>query len=138
MKKILISLLLINLFMVNINAETYEADLSIPLSMNVKPSYCVKIPKTINISNNTTYFNYYVSGDIYADKYLQVLFDEQTTIYSKDSECIVYVSQNKTIFSANELTSSYSQCMACISHNNLESGNWRGTLNVVISLIGGV
>ena len=122
--------------MTNVNAENYSNEFSISLSYDKQPTYSVKIPKTIDVSNNATYFNYYVSGDIYADQILQVLFDSTTTIYSLDDTCNVQVSQNKTSYSQSELTSTYSQCEALITHQKLSAGNWIGELNVVISLVG--
>lgn len=123
--------------MTSVNAETYTGNHSISLSYSYLPSYSVKIPKKINISNNTTYFNYYVSGDIYYDSSLQVIFDPQTNIYNNDSSKKVYCSQEKTLWSYDELSNSYSQSSACLTHDNLETGIWHGELNVVISLVGG-
>lgn len=138
MKKLIISIFLINIFMTSVNAETYTGDSCISLSYDYLPSYSVKIPKKINISNNSTTFNYYVSGDIYFDSYLQVLFDKETTIYCNDKSAIVNTNQDKTLWSHDELSSSYQKYSACISHDALNSGQWHGELNVVISLVGGV
>ena len=137
MKKLFISLLLINILSFQINAETYTGSTSISLTYDIEPTYSVKIPKTIDISSNTTHFQYYISGDIYADQTLQVLFDKQTTIYNANSSYKVSISQSKTIFYANELTTAYKSYDASISHESLTPGKWFGTLNVVISLIGG-
>ena len=137
MKKILLSLLLINIFALNVNADTYTGSTSISLSYDVEPTYSVKIPKIVNVSNNITTFSYYVSGDIYADQTLQVLFDKETIISNANSSCKVYISQSKTDYAANELNDSYCQQQVQISHANLDSGKWFGKLNVVISLIGG-
>lgn len=138
MKKIIISLLLISIFTTSINADTYTGTSSISLSYSYLPSYSVKIPKKLNISNNATTFNYYVSGDIYFDSYLQVLFDKETTIYCGDKNAIVYIHQDKTLWSQDELSSSYQEYSAYISHDTLSSGLWHGELNMVISLVGGV
>lgn len=137
MKKILLSLLLINIFALNVNADTYTGSTSISLSYDIEPTYSVKIPKVVNVSNNITTFSYYVNGDIYADQTLQVLFDKETTISNANSSCKVYISQSKTDYAANELNDSYCQQQVQISHANLDSGKWFGKLNVVISLIGG-
>ena len=137
MKKILLSLLLINILALNVNADTYTGSTSISLSYDIEPTYSVKIPKVVNVSNNITTFSYYVSGDIYADQTLQVLFDKETTISNVNSSCKVYISQSKTDYAANELNDSYCQQQVQISHANLDSGKWFGKLNVVISLIGG-
>lgn len=138
MKKLLLSLLLINIFALEVSAETYTGSASISLSYDIEPTYSVKVPKVVDVSNETTTFSYYVSGDIYADQTLQVLFDEQTTIYSSNSSCKVYISQDKTEFPYNQLSTSYGQHTCIITHDKLDSGKWYGSLNLVISLIGGV
>lgn len=125
------------MFMANVNAQTYSNDFNISLSYDSQPSYSIKIPETIDVSNNTTTFYYYVSGDIYADQNLQVLFDSTTTIYSLNNTCNVQITQNKSIYSQSELSDNYIECEAIITHQKLTSGNWTGELNVVISLIGG-
>lgn len=138
MKKIIfISLLFICLFPSKINAETYTGSASISLSYDIAPSYSVKMPKTIDISNNSTTFFYYVSGDIYADQTLQVLFDNEAYISNANNSCKVLISQSKTNFASYEINNSYSQHYGIISHQTLDSGKWFGVLNVVISLIGG-
>lgn len=137
MKKLLLSLLLINIFAINVNAETYTGNTSISLAYDKEPTYSVKIPKVVDVSSEVTNFNYYVSGDIYADQSLQVLFDQETTIYSSNSSCKVYISQDISQFAANQLTDTYVPYKCRIIHNKLESGKWFGSLNVVISLIGG-
>ena len=138
MKKLLITLLLINIFTPNINAETYEENYSISLSYSVEPTYSVKIPKKIDVSNNNTVFEYYVCGDIYADQILQVKFDEQTTISNSKQTINVYITQEKSNFVMSELSNNYNKYTALITHNDLSTGNWSGQLNVVISLIGGI
>ena len=137
MKKLLLSLLLINIFAFNVSAETYTGSTSISLAYDKEPTYSVKVPKVVDVTNNTTTFTYYVSGDIYADQSLQVLFDQETTIYSANGSCKVYISQDKTDFTYDELTSSYSNHTCTLTHNKLDSGKWYGSLNLVISLIGG-
>ena len=138
MKKLLITLLLINIFTLNINAETYEENYSISLSYSVEPTYSVKIPKKIDVSNNNTVFEYYVCGDIYADQILQVKFDEQTIISNSKQTINVYITQEKSNFVMSELSNNYNKYTALITHNDLSTGNWSGQLNVVISLIGGI
>lgn len=137
MKKLIIITLLLSLLTQNISAETYTGSTSISLSYEDLPKYSVKIPKTIDVSKNQTSFNYYVSGDIYADQTLQVLFDDEVILYSANTTCKVYISQSKSIFEYSELSSDYITCSASISHDSLDSGKWTGQLNVVISLTGG-
>lgn len=123
--------------MTSVNAETYTGDYSISLTYDYLPSYSVKIPKKLNIANNITYFDYYVSGDIYYNSCLQVSFDEETNIYSDNKYAKVYINQDKTLWRQDELSNTYQKYSACISHKDLDSGLWHGELNVVISLVGG-
>lgn len=137
MKKLFISLLLISLFATTINAETYTCNYSISLSMNVEPTYSVKFPKCIDVSNNVTYFNYLVCGDIYADQILEIDFDKETKIYSSNRYCSVYISPDKTVFTSNELNSNYDSYGVTLTHGELEAGKYTGKITVVISLVGG-
>lgn len=137
MKKLIIVTLLLSLLTQNISSETYTGSTSISLSYENLPKYSVKIPKTIDVSKNQTSFNYYVSGDIFADQTLQVLFDDEVSLYSANTTCKIYISQSKSIFEYSELSSDYITCSASISHDSLYSGKWIGQLNVVISLTGG-
>ena len=137
MKKLLIYLLLISSFIKTAYAETYEGNATISLSYSVSPSYTVKLPKKVNITNNTTCFKYSVSGDIYADQTLKILFDKQATIYCGNSNHKVNVVQEKSEWSYSQLTNSLIEYEVTITHTDLASGNWHGNLNVVISLIGG-
>ena len=137
MKKILLSLLLQCLFFNQISAESYENVYSIPLIYDNNPSYSVKIPKSINVSSNNTYFMYYVRGDIYADECLNIKFDEETYICSNDASIKLDVNQDKSIWSYDELTSEYVSYMCNVVHEDLRPGSYLGSLNVVISLIGG-
>lgn len=135
MKKLLSILLILCLYANNIYAETYTGNTSISLSYSKLPCYSIKIPKLLDISQNNTSFNYYVSGDIYADQTLQVLFSDVTQIQNEDKTCKVYISQEKDLFTPNELNNNHKYC-AYISHANLSPGKWHGNLNVVISLTG--
>ena len=137
MKKLLLTLLLVGLFTLDISAEEYSSQTDITLTYNVEPTYSVKIPKSLDISNNETVLNYYVSGDIYADQKLQVLFDSQTEIKNALDSCVLTISQEKSIWTQNELSKTYVSCAAHITHSKLKSGTYIGTLNVSISLLGG-
>lgn len=137
MKKLLFSLFLINLFVSSVNAQTYTGNCSISLNAQVNPYYSIKIPKTIDVQNNETTFEYYICGDIYADQTLKVKFDDETILNNGVNSTITYVTQEKTNYSQSELTNEYETYSITITHDKLSSGNWSGQLNVVISLIGG-
>lgn len=137
MKKILIALLLINLFAVEVDGQTFTGNTSISVSYDVEPTYSVKIPKTIDITNPTTSFNYYVLGDIYADQVLNVVFDSSTTVSNNSNSYNVDIAQEKAIWEYSELTNTYKQYEATISHQTFSAGNYVGQLNVSIYLTGG-
>lgn len=137
MKKILIALLLINLFAIEVDGQTFTGNTSISVSYDVEPTYSVKIPKTIDITNPTTSFNYYVLGDIYADQVLNVVFDSSTTVSNNSNSYNVDIAQEKAIWEYSELTNTYKQYEATISHQTFSAGNYVGQLNVSIYLTGG-
>ena len=137
MKKLLISLLLISIFTSDIYGETYIGDFDISLSYSKESNYKIKIPKIVDVSNNSVSFNYYVSGDIYADQILNVLFDDSLTLYNNSLTCTSYISQEKDSFSYQELSSLYKPYQATITHQELSSGKWYGELKLMISLTGG-
>ena len=137
MKKILIALLLINLFAVEVDGQTFTGNTSISVLYDVEPTYSVKIPKTIDITNPTTSFNYYVLGDIYADQVLNVVFDSNTTVSNNSNSYNVDIAQEKAIWEYSELTNTYKQYEATISHQTFSAGNYVGQLNVSIYLTGG-
>ena len=137
MKKLLLSFILINLFNSCVLADTFTGSCSISLTYTIEPSYKVKIPKQIDISEKTVTFNYYVRGDIYEDQTLNVLFDETVDMASVNNSFKAYISQEKTSFTCHDLSSEYKSFDACISHGDIKAGTYTGNLNVVISLIGG-
>lgn len=137
MKKIIISILLINLFTIPIQAETYSGSYSIALDMAIEPTYSIKIPKTIDVSNNETSFQYLICGDIYADQILRIDFGRETKIYSENRYCSVYITPDKNEFSSNELENEYLPYNVVLRHSDLEAGNYMGKISLVISLIGG-
>lgn len=130
-------MILINLFSACIHADTYSANTSIVLSYQIEPSYKVKIPKEIDITDREVTFYYYVLGDIYADQFLNVSFDCEVILNSINNSFKAYVSQEKEYFSSLELSNDYSSYLAYIRHDDIKAGNYTGNLNMVISLIGG-
>jgi len=137
MKKLLLSLLLLNIFASSINGDTYTGSYSMILTANKVPEYVIKIPTKVDITNNETTINYSVMGDIYANQTLNIVFDDTTTITNGKQNVTLNIAQEKSTFNYNELTNSLITYTATITHNKLTSGNWTGRLNLVISLIGG-
>ena len=80
MKKILLTLLLLNLFLFPVYGDCFSSDgnYEINLTYTQEPTYSVLIPKEINCTNTITSLPYYVKGDIYADQNLIVRFEKQT------------------------------------------------------------
>jgi len=137
MKKLIFSLILITIFANTIHADTYVGSYSMSVNVNKVPEYVIKIPTSVDVSNNETTINYYIMGDIYADQTLTIKFDEQVIISNSSYDMTLNVTQDKTTFSHNELTNSFVTYTATITHDKLSSGNWTGRLNLMISLMGG-
>ena len=129
MKKLLLSILIISL----INFDTYGESYTIPLNYSVSPTYIVSVPKSIDVSNNETSFNFSVSGDIYYDYLLEVSFASNTTITNGNYSSIVNVNQDKCLFNYDDLLNkTYGNVY--LSHDSLHSGTWSGELNLLITL----
>lgn len=137
MKKILITILLLGFITLNINAEEYVGETNISLSYKIEPTYSIKIPKTLDVSNNVTTFNYYVFGDIYADQILNIQFDSTVEIKNKTNTYEASISQDKTMWAQNEINNTYVSSTVTINHDKLKAGSYVGILNVAISLLGG-
>jgi len=139
MKKLLYSLLLINLLFVKVYGDDFNSDGDYTINLNYikAPSYTVKIPRIVNVTNENTTMNFYVKGDIYADQKLSVIFDSTTTLSSGNKTIPVNIVQTKNSWLCLELTDSFQSSSIVISHNKLSAGTWSGQLNVSISLQGG-
>ena len=139
MKKLLYSLLLINLLFVKAYGDDFNSDGDYTINLNYikAPSYTVKIPRIVNVTNENTTMNFYVKGDIYADQKLSVIFDSTTTLSSGNKTIPVNIVQTKNSWLCLELTDSFQSSSIVISHNKLSAGTWSGQLNVSISLQGG-
>ena len=139
MKRILFSLLIINLLSVTCYGQdcSNDGDYSIALTYANEPSYTVKIPTTVDVSQNNTIMYFYVKGDIYADQTLEVIFDTSAFISYNNRNIPVTVSQNKSSWTYSELSDSYVSSSVSISHQQLNAGTWFGYMNVAISLQGG-
>lgn len=139
MKRILFSLLFINLLSVTCYAQdcSDEGNYSISLTYVKGPDYTVRIPKTVDVIEPNTTMYFYVKGDIYADQTLEVVFDASTIISYNGTSIPVTVSQSKRSWTCSELRDSYVSSSVSISHQQLNAGTWVGYMNVAISLQGG-
>ena len=139
MRRILFSLLFINLLCFHCYGEDYSDDgeYTITLSCINAPSYTIRIPETVDVSQENTIMYFYVKGDIYADQTLNVVFESPTALSNNGRIIPVTVSQNKNSWSYNELYDSYTGYSILISHQQLSAGTWSGYMNVAISLQGG-
>ncbi len=97
----------------------------------------IRIPESVDVSNENTIMYFYVKGDIYADQTLNIVFDDTTSLSCNGISIPVNVSQNKDTWSYNELSASYSGSSVSISHQRLSAGTWEGYIDVAISLQGG-
>ena len=136
MKRIILSLLLCILFINGVNGETitHISDSTISLSYDIAPTYSVILPNTIDISNNVSEFNFTVSGDIYADTYLEIIFNQSTYISSEKDNIEVTINQAKTNFTYDELNNSNINSSITLNHNDLKAGDYLGYLNLTITL----
>lgn len=129
MKKILISLILLSLISFNVYGESY----TIPLNYQVLPTYTVSVPKVVDVSRDETSFVFTVSGDIYLDNTLEVVFVDNATISNGTNSTNINVEQDKNTFTCNELINTYTGTVT-LNHKPLKSGNWSGELIVLIAL----
>lgn len=138
MKKLLCALLLINLFAIPAAAEDYddEGNYTINLVCTKGPSYAIRMPKTINVANETSVLTFYVKGDLYGDQRLSIVFDKSTTLSNSKTSVPVTISQDKSSWSYSELSDEYVSSSVIITHTALSAGNWNGRLGVNISLQG--
>lgn len=138
MKKLITVFCLLNLFILNINADEFTQDGSYTISLTCvnTPSYSVKIPRSINVSKPITTISFAVKGDIYADQKLNVIFDETATLSNNTKTETVFINQNKKSWTSGQLTNEYYESALTLSHDELSAGIWNGSLNVVIALQG--
>lgn len=109
---------------------------SISLSYSIEPTYSVVLPSIVDVSNDTSQFSIRVSGDIYADAYLEVIFAETSKITNGRDNETVYVSQEKTHFTYSELSDSGVTSTITLTHGSLKAGTYSGQLNLTITLKG--
>ena len=138
MKKLLLSLLILNFLPFPISAQDYSEDgnYTINVSCSKTPVYTIRIPEKINISSDETCLTFYVKGDIYADQDLWVVFDPNTSLSDSNRSIPVTVDQNKKSWSSSELDLNYTSSSLTIRHGRLKAGRWKGYLNVSIYLQG--
>lgn len=138
MKKLITILFLLNLFTINIYAQDINEDGDYDIDFNyvVGPSYSIKIPTNLNITNRHSQFDYYVKGDIYADQKLHIDMQKYCTIESEKCDATISIIQEKNEFTCYELTNEYTRFTAQINHDTLLSGIYRGELSIKIYLQG--
>ena len=132
MKKLFIIFILLNLFTSNIYAQDIDedGDYDINFTYAILPTYSVKIPTNIDVSNRHSYFEYYVKGNIYADQKVHIDMQKYCTIESIKCNAIVSVDQEKDSFSYDELTNEYTRYAVYINHGDLSSGIYHGSLSI--------
>ena len=131
MKKIIVFFLFFNLFVSSIKADE---NYNISLIYDKLPSYTIKIPTQIDITNNDVSLEYFVKGDIYANQILNVVFEKETYITDGKQNVKVNCAQNKTTYLDSELSDSYLKQEVMISHAYIPAGSFTGELNVEIYL----
>lgn len=134
MKKVFIILFTLFISINKIQAQEIINDYELTFNADIKPSYSVLIPCSVDIYQLETTIYYSVKGDIYADQVLHVEFDDSCLIQNGKAETLVYVEQNKKTYSYKELTNEYTTSPIKLSHNKLSSGRWNGELSIKIFL----
>jgi len=145
MKKIA-TLLFVSLLLVvlpaNIFAEDQEVntDTTVTLTAAKVSTYTVKLPRSFDVSNNSSSFDVFVKGDISSDKELTI------TCTQNHSMADVVTGSNRTValtvavsngtFGYSELPAAYSNVKASItiSHDTIPAGSYSYNLPVAISL----
>ena len=127
---------MICLFNNQIYGDTYTSTHYISCLYNQEPSYNIKIPKSLDISENTTTFEYFVSGDLYANHSLNIIFENTVIKNTNDKTANVTVVQDTTAIKAENINDTYVKYQCKLLHNTLTPGIWSGELKMVITLTG--
>jgi len=147
MKKILMLMCVAMLLSVpnNVFAETDEEvtgnDATVSLIAAKASSYTVKLPKTVDVTDNTKTFDIFAKGDISADKQL-VVTCQQTGLYLEDvvpgsnKRMPISASISDGTFTYDALAGDYTQrkAVVTITHESLPAGNFHCDLPVTITL----
>ncbi len=148
MKKIL-TLLFVSLIMISLpltvfaqeDTEVSNAEeASVTLFANIASRYTVRLPASVDVSNESTVFYVQAKGSIAADRKLDItcsdtghtLIDETAT-----RSYALSVNVDGGSFSADELTDMYQDDLKAeftVAHASLSAGNYRYNLPILISL----
>lgn len=131
MKKLFLSFLLANLLFIQLEAEE---EYVINIVYDKAPTYLIKLPKKVDVTDNETKLNYYVKADIYANQKLNVIFQEHATISDNHRTFDINVVQEKKTYTYEEISETYKKYSLTISHVTLPAGKFSGNLNVEINL----
>lgn len=117
---------------------------TVELIANKASAYTVKLPKTFDVSNNSSEFKVFAKGDISADESLviavgdgQHVLKDVVEASSKQYELTVTVDDGTITFENLPLTN-YSQDVFAtftITHDSLLAGSYSYVLPVVISIV---
>ena len=147
LKKILITLVTVLLALVPINALAEEnvENQTIELIATKASTYKVKLPKTVDISPNTSTFNIVVAGEISSDKKIVISYDatdlklvDQST-HDKNEDIPLTISLSNNEFINTDLTAEFEDATKVATftctHGDLKSGLYKASLPVVIALV---
>ena len=123
------------------NAQTEDATGTVLLEASKVSSYTVKLPKTVNVSQDTTSFNIYAKGDVDGSK-MVVIAEADGDHYIKDNAKLkadkkLTVTAGAGIKGADIKNDAYDETKGTtmtIVHNAIEAGTWAGELPIVIKL----
>lgn len=140
MKKLFISLLLINLLSIYINADQYDEDgtYTVSVTYSKSPTYLIRIPESVDVSSDTSSFYLQIKGDIYAGQSVSAIFQQTANLYDEAGRYFtVTVVQEKSSWSYSELSDTYQPTRVSLAHTSINAGSWQGSLILTISLQGG-
>lgn len=134
MKRLLIAALMLNLLAIRICSETIDEDGNyiIPAYLDKSAAYSLSFPSRLDVTSNTTSFEYRLEGDIFEDSRIVIAIDGA---YVSDGSRTVEldVVQDRNVFTAIEVLQGTGGIVT-ISHSALKAGSWNGTLEMVITL----
>ena len=156
LKSILFLVLAILIFLpLSIDADDQDITDSgvVKLYANIGSTYTVKLPKSVDITEPGTTFDYYLKGDLDGKSRIVVSCPQTTTIREYNDGGVTLgesghpdvtasmTNSNTDGFGYDVINSDYDESLTSkakgtitIDHNGLPAGCWRGILNIKISL----
>ena len=124
-------------------SENPSGDQTVKLSAHKASAYTVRLPKVVDVSEESTSFDVTVQGDIAGDERLSVRFSNGflrpigAKNQSKDIPVLVDFNGNDSYtYIHNEINAANTKRVT-LNHDSLEPGNYEGSLSVTIAVENG-